>query len=669
MNEWVSALRAVHYASAMLLLGEIVFAIAVAGPLLRRAPSGGYPDGDRDRRFVAVAYCSLAGSLASGAAWFAAQSAIMSGLPVAEAMTRPTLGLVLGGTTFGLVFAARAGLAVALAAVLVVMRRSAPATRRPGFAVAAALAAGYLGSLAWTGHAVTGDEAGGPVLLAADVGHLLAAGAWLGALPALVFALGRARAANAAAAAARRFSTLGVASVGMLTASGLVNAWYQVGDIPGLVGTGYGRLLVAKLALFAAMLAVATVNRGLATRPVAAHDHGALRRLRRNAMLEIALGIGVIVIVGVLGVTIPATHEPAIWPFARTLSFDTIRQSPWMQLVVAAAGAGACIAAVAFVAGALGRPPRIRLVAVTALAVTGAILAHLLAVPSYPTTYLVSPVRYTADAIATGSTHYAANCSGCHGSHGRGEGSITLSLPHARLDLNERVPDRREGDLFWSIAHGLPGTRMPGFASQMGDAQIWSLVQFLDAQTAAQNATAMSDRIRPLRPVPAPDFTYEFSGRAQESLRQTRDNRVTLLVLYTMPSSLPRLLELAALETAYATAGARVVALPMPGSSAATMADLRGGGASTLAHASPAVPSTYLMFASESRAANSGPAEGAERGKPVHVEYLVDRFGFLRVRWLDVPGAAARRSAEMPGQINVLAQEPPRAQVQWGHRH
>jgi putative copper export protein/mono/diheme cytochrome c family protein len=658
MNALFVALRAIHYASAMLLFGELVFMLSVARPAFRRARTGSGGD-DFDQQFFAVAWWGLVASIASGVAWFAAEAAVMSGLPVGEAMTRETFGLILADTVFGHVFAVRLGLVVALGAVLMVMRRSNDdAGRSRRVIVAVVFAAAYLGSLAWAGHAVAGDESEGLARIVADVAHLLAAGAWLGALPALVFVLGRARAQAAAAHMARRFSTLGLTSVGVLIASGLANAWYQVGDIPALVGTDYGRLLVAKLVLFAAMLSLATVNRGVSTRPMSGEDREALRLLRRNATLEIAFGIGVIAIVGALGVTVPATHQPPIWPFDRTLSFESIQQSAWMQFVVAAAGAVTCIAAVALVAGALSRPPNVRIVAVAGVVIPVGILAPLLAVPAYPTTYLASTVPYAADAIATGSTLYAASCSVCHG---RGEGGDALSLPNPRWNLNDRVPERREGELFWSIAHGIPGTPMPGFASQMSDVEIWSLIQFLDAQTAAQNALAMSDRLKPLRPVPAPDFTYEFIGRPQESLRQQLGNRVTLLVFYTLPSSLPRLLELATLERAYTAAGARVIALPMPASSAATALDTRGDGESMLAFASPAVATTYMMFAREARGANGG--------APAHLEYLIDRFGYLRVRWISVPEAAAGRSADTLRQIDVLVHEPPRAPVQWGHRH
>ena len=417
------------------------------------------------------------------------------------------------------------------------------------------------------------------------------------------------------------------------------------------------------------MLGFAALNRGLSLRLGAMDDQRALQRLRRNAGAEVAAGVGVIALVGALGVLVPALHEPIVWPFEYTLSFDQMRQSAWLQLGVVAAGASACIAAIALLAGVLARPQRFRLAAATGLVAALVVYVFLLVAPAHPTTYLVSPVPYAAEAIATGSSLYMENCSGCHAPDGRGNASPESPAASAQLDLNEITPERRAGDLFWSIAHGIPASSMPGFAGPLGEADIWSLVQFLDAQTAAQNALTLSDRLHAVKPVPAPEFTFEFPNKSpmspQESLRQQRGKRIPLLVFYTLPASLPRLLELAALESAYTRAGAVIIAIPMNASPVASLAatsrDLHAGGESILAFTSPAVAATYTMFARE------------EDDKPVaavqHVEYLVDRFGSIRARGIGVPAARSKWSVRMLHQISVLVHEPPRPPIQWGHRH
>ena len=659
MNTLLVVARALHYASAIVLFGELVFALAVASSRRRHGARGEVAD--TSRIFRVMAWAILAG-LASGAAWFALEAAAMSGMSLLAVVNRDTLGVVLHDTAFGRVWTVRAGLLVALCVVGIAIQRSRSVDRVAALCTLAALVAGaYLGALAWAGHAAAGQGVEDAVQKVADVAHLVAAGAWLGALPALVDALGARRSDDVAARAARRFSTLGLASVTALIASGLVNAWYQVGTLPGLFGTLYGRLLLVKLALFAAMIAVAVINRGILTPRVVAAEYDARRTLRRNALAEMVLGLGVVVVVARLGVTVPAAHEMPLWPFRYTFSTLPMEQSPWVQLVVAAAGFVAFIAGVFLMKGILGRPPRVSLGTLAAILIPAGLFASLLVVPAHPTTYASSPVGYTTKALAAGALVYASNCSSCHGEDGRGTRSAAGSPPASAGDLSEQIRERSEGDLFWSIAHGIPGTAMPGFAPRLTDIEIWNVIQFLDAQSASRNAVAMSERLKPLLPIPAPDFAYERIGRSQESLSGARDDRVTLLVLYTLPESAPRLVDIATNLANYGKAGARIIAAPVDGAPAADALDSVPGGESLLATAGPDVAVAYALFAPQLR----------RTGEPVpaHAEYLIDRQGQLRARWIGVPSSASDRKAESISQIDVLVREPPRPLPQWGHRH
>jgi putative copper resistance protein D len=113
--------------------------------------------------------------------------------------------------------------------------------------------------------------------------------------------------------AAQRFSALGIISVGVLLATGLINSWILVGSLRGLVGTDYGQLVLLKVALFAAMLSVAAVNRmrltpRLGDPPGSLPQVEALRKLKRNIVIEIVIGLGVFAVVGVLGTLHPAIH-------------------------------------------------------------------------------------------------------------------------------------------------------------------------------------------------------------------------------------------------------------------------------------------------------------------------------------------------------------------------
>jgi copper resistance protein D len=305
LDALIPAARAVHFFCALLMFGETLFALAIAPK--SRSP-GAAKAWDISPRALRILAWSLAGSVAAALVWLAAEAVAMSGLPIEQALGRDTMSLVLGQTTFGHVWLLRLALAIAFAIVLFALRGSSLGTRARLVSMAAVvIAAGYLCTLAWSGHAGAGSQRA--IQLPSDMLHLLAAGAWLGALPALVRLLGSAPRLDDATQAVRRFSTLGLVAVGVLVVSGGINAWFLVGSIPALFDTIYGRLLLAKLVLFAIMVSLAAVNRLGLTPRVAHQDGGALRLLRRNAMLETAIGIAVVCIVAVLGITIPAAHQ------------------------------------------------------------------------------------------------------------------------------------------------------------------------------------------------------------------------------------------------------------------------------------------------------------------------------------------------------------------------
>ena len=241
---------------------------------------------------------ALVVALASGAAWLALLAADIYGAPLVEVCLHGGLWQVLTGTRFGAVWSARLAIALLLAILLLW-----PALRWLQLAAAAALIA----PLALIGHAGATPGGAGQLHLASDMVHLIAAGAWLGGLPALALLLSAPRPPKGLAArAASRFSMLGIASVGALLLSGLINSWMLLSGPRDLIATDYGRLLFLKIALFAAMLAIAAVNRFHLTPQLASAR--ARRALMRNSLAETALGAGVLLLVGALGTMQPAAH-------------------------------------------------------------------------------------------------------------------------------------------------------------------------------------------------------------------------------------------------------------------------------------------------------------------------------------------------------------------------
>ena len=288
--------RALHIAATALAAGTICFLVLVAEPAFAAGASDGIAS--LRRRCRLMAWTALGLAVASGVAWLAFLAADIYGAPVIAVCLHGGLWPVLTGTRFGAVWTGR--LALALLLVLLLLW---PGLRWLQLLGAAAL----LGLLAFVGHAGATPGTAGDLHLLSDILHLLAAGAWLGGLPALALLLLTQRQAPALAArATARFSVLGVVCVATLIASGVINSWNLLGGPRDLITTAYGRLLALKLALFVAMLAIAAVNRFHLTPRLQAAD--ARQALARNSLAESVLGLGVLVLVGALGTLAPTAH-------------------------------------------------------------------------------------------------------------------------------------------------------------------------------------------------------------------------------------------------------------------------------------------------------------------------------------------------------------------------
>lgn len=306
--------RLVHFAATMTVTGAIFFLGFVCEPAFREVkPGAGMLAGMR-RRLAAISWIGLALALASGVAWLLLLSAQMVDLPLAQAWSEGAPATILSETDFGQAWTIRLVIAGLLAASMPWLATSNPVLSRQRDMVAILFASALVGTLAWAGHAGAGTGVRGGVHLAADILHLVAAAAWVGALLPLALLL-RAAAADAdqtslavARAAVLRFSTLGVVSVGTLFGSGLVNTWVLAGSVPALVNTDYGRLLLIKIALFMIMLLLAAINRLWFTPQLSSGPDivkGALRQVNRNALIEAVLGAIVIALVSILG-TMPS---------------------------------------------------------------------------------------------------------------------------------------------------------------------------------------------------------------------------------------------------------------------------------------------------------------------------------------------------------------------------
>ena len=237
----------------------------------------------------------------------------MTGASEYAELTAHVFGMIMTGTSVGLAWTARIVVLLAVLALIAALRTR-PALR---FGALAALGAVALATVAWAGHGAMDDGTRGGLHLGSDIAHLLAAGAWVGALFAFVVLSKGARGASSEVAdllgrASNGFAHIGTAIVATLVLTGAINYLLIVGPTAeGLLTTAYGGLLVAKLALFALMLVLAAANRyRLSPRLAGALKDGnhaeAVAALRQSLLTETCLAILILALVAWLGVLSPA---------------------------------------------------------------------------------------------------------------------------------------------------------------------------------------------------------------------------------------------------------------------------------------------------------------------------------------------------------------------------
>jgi putative copper resistance protein D len=594
-------------------------------------------------------------ALTAGLVALAQQTAALEQRPAA-ALEPAALARVALETQAGAVWTVRQSLLLLLGAFILargdLSRRADWSAAR---AYALALAGAALALLAAAGHAAA-VEPGTATAIAIDVVHLLGAGLWAGALPSLALLLTAASTEAGADArpyavlTARRFSRTALLVVLVLALSGAATALGQIGSIPALVGTRYGRLLLLKLALFAPILVLAALNRRLVpalSGEARAVGRPAMRRLRLFVSVESALALAVLVVVAVMGVTAPARHEQPVWPFTFRLAWETIAESPEARPFVLVGSQVAILGVVALLASRLlRRATRTALMAGGGVLVLAGLAMALppLATDAYPTTYQRPAVPYQAGSIAAGAVAYREHCAMCHGATGAGNGPAGAAMSPPPSDLRaHHAALHTAGDLFWWITHGR--RHMPAFGERLDVEQRWDLVNFIRALAAGDTARALTPVIQPERPlVVAPDFVFAVGPTPPRALKDFRGRRSVLVVLYTLPASRARLAALAARYDALVPLGVEIVAVPTDAARDA----IKQLGAEprilfpVVTDGAAEIAATYGLFA-------RGP----------HAEFLVDRQGYLRAidtRGLDTETLVA--NAEALSRERIVAAPP-----------
>lgn len=304
MSDWASiALRFGLYLDLMLLFGGALFGLySLKG---RERVSG-----------VVLPFRSMLAATATLGVLVSVASMVMMASTMSGesdfAELRPHIEMMVVETDVGLAWIVRI-IALIVGGLAVLLN-----LRAPGFSlVVTAIAGGVaLASLAWNGHGAMDEGSRRFFHFATDILHLLAAGAWFGALVAFAMmakldTLQNEERIRLLARAVTRFELVGALIVVVITFTGVVNYMFIVGPkLDDVVLTTYGSLLIVKVALFTGMLVLAALNRfrlgPLLERSLRKREYRmAANALRRSVFVELSTAVVIVGLVAWLGTLSP----------------------------------------------------------------------------------------------------------------------------------------------------------------------------------------------------------------------------------------------------------------------------------------------------------------------------------------------------------------------------
>ena len=499
--------------------------------------------------------------------------------------------------------------------------------------------------------------------------HIVLAGVWFGALPAFLLILftkntgqqPSEEAEQSGIQTLKRFSVMAMPVMFGIIVTGVIVADRTVDTIYGaLVATEYGWLLNTKIALLVVILIIASRARSSwLPSLVQGRDSVAVggQKLRKWVRIEFVFALLIVLLATILANTIPAKHAIIEeWPYPFRFSIDATWEDPavrmrvWWGLVLLFLASGI------IVVGRAKKWMAKRRFGIPAILIVCALAVVLppLAVQAYPETYLNTPVPFDSISIANGSHLFSENCVACHGPQGKGNGVLAKSFSKLPADLLTEPHTERHtaGDFFNWLTKGIPDTGMPGFVDKLDEEGRWDVVNYIHAMSRGYQARLMNPKVVPNKPSQGPpNFSYSAHDGSSGILQDFWYQKTVLLVLFSWPESRARLDQLQTVYDKLSNGNAEILAVPMHDLDPQNMAELTANiPFPVVTQGAKEITKSYILY----RRTLGRPDLLGEGSIPTHLEFLVDRFGYLRAR--SIPEADGEGWANIDLLMRQVAQ-------------
>ncbi|MBS0425217.1 MAG: CopD family protein [Proteobacteria bacterium] len=502
--------------------------------------------------------------------------------------------------------------------------------------------------------------------------HILLAGIWFGALPAFLLILFNLRkelgitATLTAVDYLKKFSALALPVMVLLMLTGVVVTDRLVDEkYYALVSSPYGWLLNIKLAILAIILVIAYQARNrwlpLLERGENKQESDGRAHLRQWVRFEFVLALLLVLFATILANTLPAKHAMIEnWPYPFRFSIDATWDKPDVQDKV---WSGLVLFALAL--GTVWLGIRLHWSSVVKILVPGvlgisslALALPPLAVEAFPETYKKPTVPIDAISIVAGAHLFAENCTNCHGPQGKGTKPVADPDLRDPTDLltQQHTAKYTVGNVFHQLSYGIPGTEMPGYADKLSEEERWDLINFLHAMSRGFDARLLGSMIAPEMPsVASPVFNYAASDGSSGNLKDFRLQKNVLMVLFAWPQAKDRFFQLAASYDRIRDLNTEILAVPIHPLTGEQLQQITAiVPFPVITEGWQEIKDTYWWY----RRVRVVPDLSGKGMFPQHMEFLTDRFGYLRARWVaQFEGFGWQNVGALTLQITQLNQE------------
>jgi copper resistance protein D len=209
-------------------------------------------------------------------------------------------------------------------------------------------------------------------------------------------------------------------------------------------------------------------------------------------------------------------------------------------------------------------------------------------------------------------------------------------------------------------------TAMPGFEQSFSEDERWDLINFLRALSTAERARSLAPVSDTDVWLVAPDFAYGTSRGETKALKDHRSDKIVLLVLVSFPESRDRLEQLERMAARLTSTGVEIILIPSDAQGYRNAVDSAVSQLPVVTEGNDEIFKTYSLFGHSFETDRNSP----EALLPKHTEFLIDKRGYVRARWIAKEGGGGWLNIEnLLQEIETLQNEKSQAAAPDDHVH